>query len=176
MPYATVSARFVVVASAIMSCAVASHAMAQAPAPAYPDSAQIMASTASGMRMMHPAEFLLSHQAELALTNPQITELKRLAAAQTDSNNARMARRFTNLRLASEKKIATGNLTSGFEWTGTLDEDAIRASIRATFVMQEDEIVNLARDRHAAGAVLTPVQVAMITKLEASDLLKSARN
>ena len=75
----------------IAACFIGALAKAQSAA----DSAGMIAALSSSMRILAPAQFVLEHRTELALTREQIPLLDSLVRAQADSMKVRMQRRVT---------------------------------------------------------------------------------
>ena len=150
---------------AVAACFIGMLAQAQAA----PDSARVFAALSSGMRLLAPAQFVLDHRTELGLTADQVPFLESLVRAQADSMKVRMERR---VRATPPSRSAVGSLMS---WTGPVDEQAIREGARAAMEGTAQMQVDMVRDRHTVGAVLTPEQVALLSRLEASDMTKSMR-
>jgi len=57
-------------------------------------------------------------------------------------------------------------------WTGAIDEQAVRDAACQQSSMQAEALLNMAHDRHAVGAILTPAQIAQIPNVEAADMMK----
>lgn len=132
------------------------------------DSARMKAGLVNGMRLLAPAQFVLDHRVELGLTPEQVPVLESLVRAQADSMRARVQRRVGT---AQPKRTAGSTIS----WTGPIDEQAIRETARLSSEGAALNQIDLARDRHAVGAVLTPDQIAMLPGLEAADMMKSVR-
>jgi hypothetical protein len=139
-----------------------------------PDSAQMMAATTNAMRMMKPAQFVLDHKADLALSPEQVSFLEYLVVAQRDSAVARQTRQMTQMQ-ASNAKRPPSSLASAMAWTGTIDEQAIKDGTCQQSAMQAEIMLNLARDRHAVGAILTPAQIEQMPMVEARDMMKAMK-
>ncbi|MEP6991319.1 MAG: TonB family protein [bacterium] len=143
---------------------------------AVPDSSRMVAMMASSMRLLKPAQFLLDHRMDLALTPEQVPFLEALAVAQADSIPVRQARTIALMVEATAKRRGSPSATvSAMSWSGAFDEKALRDMACEQSVLQAESLINLARDRHAAAAALTPAQVAMIPRLEASDMSRVLR-
>ncbi len=125
----------------------------------------------SGRLLNTPAEFVLQHRKELALTDTQVTALERLASALRDSSTARTAIRVQQSLQSSENP----DLSAAMEWTGPINESAIRDAMRVQSVIQADIMVAGARDRRLVGALLTPEQRAQLPELQMWELMKAAR-
>lgn len=141
---------------------------AQTPPPrsfSMPDSAQMATVMARAMRRLRPAQLVLDHRAELALTPEQIPFLESLALAQIDSERVR-AQRLADVSRQRPLKLDM----SMMEWTGTIDEEAIRAMARQQFESSVATQVAMIGDRHRVGAVLTPSQVSTLKQLEMREM------
>ncbi len=150
--------------------------LAQAVPVTRPDSAQIMAAMRNGIRMLRPAEFVLGKASEVALTPEQVSQLKLLASSQADSEVVRQRRTMVSM-LASITDKATGRVTtSDFGWTGPVDEQGIRERTMRQAAITTESVIQLARDRHAVGALLTPAQIATLEQLEHPGMPARVRN
>ena len=144
--------------------------------PAMPDSAQMVAAMTNSMRMLKPAQFLLDHKDDLALTPEQVPFLEALVVAVADSAPVRQERLRVLMKAAEAKRGNGAPTTMGWmTWSGTLDEQAIRDGACEQSVMQAETLINITRDRHAAGAVLTPSQLARLPRLETEGMMKGMR-
>lgn len=141
----------------------------RAQARAEPDSAQMVAMTATAMQMTKPAEFILKHRTDLALTAQQVSRLEALVVAQRDSNVVRLGRRTG--QLLAKGPSAQADLTTS--WTGDIDERALREELCRQSANQIDARLALGRDRRAAAAVLTPGQVGRLPHLESDAMMKA---
>ena len=120
---------------------------------------------------MQPAQFVLDHRADLALTPEQIPFIESLVLAQVDSARVRGARRLA-VAIAASRNISPSTLLAGASsWTGPVDEGAIKETARKQAEQSAEFLVDLARDRHAVGAVLTPSQVAVLVRIESADIM-----
>ena len=137
-----------------------------------PDSIQMNTILAGAMRRLKPAQFVLDHRAQLALTPEQVPYLESLVLAETDSERVRMGRQIAEM----QKSATTARMTDAMRWTGTIDEEAIRVISRRQAEQSAELQIQMVRDRHAVGAVLTPSQIATLKQLETSDLLGNARS
>jgi TonB family protein len=135
-----------------------------------PDSAQMSAMMGRAMRRMQPAQFVLDHRADLALTPEQVPFLESLVLAQVDSTRVRTERRLANAMAATRDPV-TVLAGSTMTWTGTIDEAAIRELVRKQAEQSAEIQIDMARDRHAVGAMLTPSQLSMLGRIEASDMM-----
>jgi TonB family protein len=133
------------------------------------DSTQMANVMRNSMAMMRPAELVLEHRAELALTTDQVTRLEAIAAAQRDSQAVRQRRMVVEMRERNTKLTDRSGIMA---WTGPVDEQAIREVARIQSGAQAEALINLVRDRHAAGAVLTPSQLVLIPRLEAGAMMR----
>lgn len=125
----------------------------------------------AGRLINAPAEFVLQHRQELALTDAQAASIQTLAAALRDSATARTARRMRE----SQKVAPTPALASAMNWTGPIDEAAIRDAMRRQSTQQADIVIGSARDRRAVGALLTPEQRAKLPQLQMAEMSKAMR-
>ena len=150
--------------SGAMPCA----ARAQVPAL---DSTQRAAMLATATQMNKPAEFVLQHRTELALTAPQVSTLETLVAALRDSATVRQARGVHRLQ-ANPPGAA---MMATMAWSGPVDESALREELCRQSANQVDMLLGLAQDRRAVAAVLTPAQVAQLPQLQTSDLLSAVK-
>ncbi|MEP7000058.1 MAG: hypothetical protein ABI969_06250 [bacterium] len=139
-----------------------------------PDSSQIMSMMANSMRLLKPAQFVLDHRTDLSLTPEQVGFLEFLVVAQRDSAAIRQARRMITLQ-ASAAKGAMNSSVVAMAWTGTIDEQAMKDVACQQSSTQAESLLNLARDRHAVGAILTPAQIAQMPGIEAADIIKAAK-
>ena len=135
-----------------------------------PDSAQMSRMMARALRQRQPAQFVLDHRAELAITPEQVPFLESLALAQVDSARVRYARMAERAVAATRNAVAV-RAGGAMTWTGPIDEAAIREMSREQAEQSAEIQIDLARDRHAVGAVLTPSQVSTLSRIEASELL-----
>ena len=139
-----------------------------------PDSSQIMSMMANSMRLLKPARFVLDHKADLALTPEQVSLLEHLVVAQRDSASVRQTRLIA-LTHTTTAKLPLNGFLAAMQWTGTADEQAIKDSACQQSVVQAEGLINLVRDRHAVGAVLTPAQIAQLPMMEASDMMNGMK-
>ena len=124
------------------------------------------------LRRMRPAQFALDHRGELALTPEQIPFLESLALAQIDSERVRTQRRTASFSAAAKTGVSSS--IDPMSWTGAIDEDAIRATARQQAEQSTELMIQMAHDRHAVGAVLTPAQVMILRQMETNDLMRAA--
>jgi hypothetical protein len=136
------------------------------------DSVQRIAMMATSLQMSKPANFVLQHRAELALSAAQVSTLEALAVAQADSMVARQARLVLQMR-ANPPGSA---MLAASSWTGEVDERALRDALCQRSGSQAETMLALARDRRAAAAVLTPEQTARLPQLQTDDLLKAIKH
>lgn len=125
----------------------------------------------AGRLLNDPVQFVLQHRQELALTKTQVTSLEQLATALRDSTAARTALR---LRQAQQTAKQPG-LANVMDWTGPIDESAIREAMRQQSAMQAEIMIASARDRRAVGALLSAEQRAQLPPLQMSEMMKAAR-
>lgn len=134
-----------------------------------PDSAQMATAMARAMKRLRPAQYVLDHRAELALTPEQVPFLESLALAQIDSEHVRAQRTLAAQADASQKLVTT-LARAMMEWTGTIDEAGIRAmSLRQVEYSVASQVASMG-DRHRVGAVLTPSQISTLKQLEMREL------
>jgi TonB family protein len=135
-----------------------------------PDSAQMSAMMGRALRRLQPAQFVLDHRAELALTPEQIPYLESLVVAEADSTRVRTERRLTDA-MATTRNPLVSRSRGATAWTGDIDEAAIRELTMKQAEQSAAIQIDLARDRHAVGAVLTQSQVSMLTRIESEELM-----
>ena len=155
-----------------LTVGLATSVRAQTPPPrtfSMPDSAQMSTMMARAMRRLHPAQFVLDHRAELALTPEQIPFLESLALAQIDSERVRAQRTIAAQSDDSKSRAMTVGMGM-MEWTGVIDEEAIRAMARQQVETSVATQIAMLNDRHRVGAVLTPVQISTLKQLEMRDM------
>lgn len=138
--------------------------------PGFPDSTQMAAAVVSVSRLRSPAAMALSGRAELGLSPEQIGHLEALVILEADSSRARSAR----LVEAMQRRLPTRS--SGWGWSGPIDEAAVRAEACEQSKLQADMVIGLMRDRHAVGAVLTPAQHATLDQLQSRMMRGGARS
>jgi len=134
-----------------------------------PDSAQLATVMARAMRRMRPAQFVLDHRAELGLTPEQIPFIESLALAQIDSERTR-AQRMMTAQTEDMKKPAMMQAMAMMEWTGTVDESAIREMTQRQVEISVTSQIAMIRDRYRVGEVLTPAQISTLKQLEMRDM------
>ena len=154
--------------ASVVSVAVPCAVRAQVPTL---DSARRAAMLASAMQMNKPAEFVLQHRTELALTAPQVSTLETLVAALRDSATVRQARGVHRLQANPPGAAMMAAMT----WSGPVDESALREELCRQSANQVGTLLGLAQDRRAVAAVLTPAQVAQLPQLQTSDLLSAVK-
>ena len=165
------------VVAIVALCVNAASLCAQAPTMlpgTAPDSSQIMTVMANSMRLLKPARFALDHRADLALTPVQVSLLEQLVIAQRDSADVRHTRLIALTQTMIAKRPPSGFIAA-MQWTGAADEQAIKDSACQQSVVQAEGLINLVRDRHAVGAVLTPAQIAQLPMMEASDMMSGMK-
>ncbi|CAN5814409.1 hypothetical protein BH11GEM2_BH11GEM2_28150 [soil metagenome] len=138
------------------------------------DSAQMSGMMGSAMRRMQPAQFVLDHRTELALSPEQVPFMESLVLAHADSTRVRSARRMAIARTAARDPLAA-RAGGVMAWTGAIDEGAIREASRQQAEQAAQYQIDVARDRHAVGALLTPSQLSMIARIEASEMMSGIR-
>lgn len=124
-----------------------------------------------GRFMSDPVAFVLQHRQELALTDVQIASLATLSAALRDSSAARTA---LWMRGAQANSTLPG-LANAMEWSGPVNEEAIRDAARQQSAVQAEILIASARDRRAVGALLTPEQRARLPQLQMAEMMKTVR-
>lgn len=145
--------------------------VAQSQSPAISPERQA-AITEASRRLNDPVQFVLQHRAELGLTNAQVSALEKLATALRDSSSARAA-----LLLKQAQKNATlPGMANAMEWTGPIDESAIRESARQQSAVQAEIMLATARDRRSVGALLNPEQRLRLPQLQMAEMRKAAQN
>lgn len=148
---------------AVAACFVGMLAQAQST----PDSTAMVAALSRGMRLLAPAQFVLDHRVELALTPEQVPILESLVRAQADSMMVRVRR----LSITPPSRTATEFMS----WSGPINEQVIREAARLASDGQAQVQIGIAKDRHVVGAVLTPEQLAILPRLESGDMMKLVR-
>lgn len=134
-----------------------------------PDSAQMATMMARAMKRLRPAQFVLDHRAELALTPEQVPFLESLVLAQIDSEHVRAQRTFA-AQADTSQKLVTTLARAMMEWTGTIDEAGMRAmALRQVENSVASQVASMG-DRHRVGAVLTPSQISTLKQLEMREL------
>ena len=149
---------------AVAACFVGMLAQAQVA----PDSKGMVAALSSGMRLLAPAQFVLDHRVELALTPEQVPILESLVRAQADSMMVRVRRRVSTTP-------PSPTATEFMSWSGPINEQVIREAARLASDGQAQVQIDIAKDRHVVGAVLTPDQLAILPRLESGDMMKLVR-
>src|SRR3954466_15323150 len=82
-----------------------------------PDSAQVAAAMAAGMRMRSPASFALANRSELILSPEQVSYLEALVKAEVDSGRVRTRRMMERLQEAARAE-APSPMRDMMRWTG----------------------------------------------------------
>jgi hypothetical protein len=138
------------------------------------DPAKMAALAANSQRTLKPASFALSHKTELSLTDKQVQQLELLAKAQDDSAAVREFRRSAQVSQMMEKHLLDNNeLQTG--WNGPVNESQLRENACEQAKMAADAMVNLYRDRQAAGKFLTGKQITLLVEIEMSDMMRILR-
>jgi competence protein ComGC len=125
----------------------------------------------AGRLLNDPVQFVLQYRQELALTKTQVTSLEQLATALRDSTSARTALRVQQAQQTAKQP----GFANVMEFTGPIDESAIRETMRQQSAMQADIMIASARDRRAVGALLSAEQRAQLPHLQMSEMMKAAR-
>lgn len=125
----------------------------------------------AGRLMNDPVEFVLQYRKELALTGAQVASIEKLAGALRDSTAARTML----LMRQSQTNTTLPGLVSVMEWSGSIDEGAIRDAVRQQSAVQAEVMIASARDRRMVGALLTPEQRMQLPKLQMAEMMKAAR-
>jgi alanyl-tRNA synthetase len=125
----------------------------------------------AGRLLNDPATFVLQHRTELGLTAEQVASVEKLAAALRDSAAARMAARTREAQQMGRVK----GVTSAMEWTGPINEKAIREAMRKQSEVTAEIMIASARDRRAVAALLTATQREQLPKLQTAEMMKAAR-
>ena len=162
---------------ALMTAPLIAHVMYAQPAGGrvalVPDSAQMLAVMSMGQRMQKPAQFVLDHRVDLALTPEQVPFLDALVKAQAESVSVRQDRLMASMRAAAAKRSSAA--PRGITWSGPVDEQAMRDLACEQSALSAESMINMSRDRHAVGAALTSAQLAMLPQLETADMMKGMR-
>jgi hypothetical protein len=138
------------------------------------DPAQMAALVASSQRTMKPASFVLSHKAELTLTADQVQQLDLLAHAEEDSLVVRQIR-ITAAMTRLFKKRAEGETAQSTGWVGQINEKQLRDDACEQSALQVEFMLNLLRDRQAAGTILTGTQIDRLQELEMTDMMRALK-
>ncbi|MEO7458460.1 MAG: Spy/CpxP family protein refolding chaperone [Gemmatimonadaceae bacterium] len=133
-----------------------------------PDSAQRARLMVNAERMSHPAEYILGFKAELSLTPHQVGLLEGVAKALRDSVPVRMQR----MRDAMVSTAKDSPAAAAMAWSGPVDEKAIRAQACTQSTGQVEAMINIVRDRHMVGELLTEEQRAMLPMIEGQAMMK----
>ena len=135
------------------------------------DSVQRAAMMATVMQQTKPADFVLHHRTELALSGAQVAVLEALAVAQRDSAGVRQARLIGRMQANPPSAV----VLAAAGWSGAIDERTLRDALCQQAANQVETMLEMAGDRRAAAAVLTPAQVARLPQLQAGDLLAAIK-
>jgi hypothetical protein len=134
-----------------------------------PDSAQQAAVLALGARMRSPAAVALSVKEELGLSPEQVAAIEALVKIEADSGRVRMER-----MMASAKQNAKSGAALN-EWTGPIDEAAVRAAACEQSRTTADMMIGMMRDRHALGALLREDQQHLFDRLQSEMMMHLMR-
>jgi Spy/CpxP family protein refolding chaperone len=136
-----------------------------------PTDAQMAAAAIGARKMSHPAELVLDFKKELNLRADQITELEKLVLAQRDSEMARLSRPnpFAGASMRNPGTMAM------VDWASPIDEKAIREFACEQSKATSEIMLNMIRDQHAVGAVLTEAQRTQIPMLQAKAMMSSMK-
>lgn len=161
--------RNVVVSVAVLLFALPPRAVQSQPPAITPE--RQAAITEASRRLNDPVQFVLQHRAELGLTSAQVSALEKMGTALRDSSSARAA-----LLLAQSQKNATlPGMANAMEWSGPIDEPAIRESARQQSAIQAEIMLATARDRRSVGALLNPEQRMRLPQLQLAAMRKAAQ-
>ncbi len=136
-----------------------------------PDAPQRAAMQAQAEQQLRPAEFVLQHRTDLALTAPQVATLEALAIVQRDSARVRQARIVDRMRT----NATSSALAAAVSWSGPVDEAAVRDALCQQSSVQLEITLGLAADRRAVASALTPDQVARLPRIQSDDLMKALK-
>jgi len=112
-----------------------------------PDSAQMSALMARAMRRLQPAQFVLDHRAELALTPEQVPFLESLALAQADSMRVRNERRGA-AAVAAARNAQSSRAAAAMSWTGPVDEAVLAQFVVDSAGRYEEGSFHVLRSSH----------------------------
>ncbi len=130
------------------------------------------AAVMNASRLMNvPAEFVLRYRKELSLSTAQVASFEKLSMALKDSAAARS---LVRARALQSRKPSPAFM-SAMQWTGPIDEVAIREYVRERSGAEADALIATARDRRAVGALLTEAQRAQLPQLQQSEMMKAMR-
>jgi hypothetical protein len=138
------------------------------------DPAQIAALVANSKRTMRPASMVLGFRSELALTADQVQQLELLTRGEEDSAVVRQIRlsaamaRLIKARESSDIAPQTG-------WAGPINEKQLRDEACEQAGLGVEAMLNLMRDRHAVGNILTGTQIDRVQQLEISDMVRALK-
>jgi hypothetical protein len=139
-----------------------------------PTEAQMAALQARTRKMQHPAEWVLELKQDLNLREDQIVTLQKLVLSLRDSEPARQQRMIAGFTAGGPNSpvLAMGKALQS--WSGTVDEAAIRAAACEQSKMQAEITLNMIRDRHAVGDLLTEAQQVALRKAEMQPFMPGA--
>lgn len=138
---------------------------------AMPDSAMRAAMMNAAMKQNQPADYVLEHRADLALSAEQVTKLEALVRALRDSAGVRQARSLADARTRTPSPV----MMAMAAWSGPIDEKALRDALCQQSANSVEYALRMAYDRRAVGALLTPEQLAMLPELQAADMMKAMK-
>lgn len=132
------------------------------------DSATRAAMIGAATKMNQPADFVLGHREELALSAEQVSKLNALARAMRDSAGVRKAHMLSQMK--ARKPMPATMAAAG--WTGPIDEKALRVEMCQNSERSVEISLAMAYDRRAVAALLTSEQVTKLPQLQSADMMK----
>jgi hypothetical protein len=157
-----------IVLTVLLAPAVRAQTAPAAPRPTM-DSATMVALMARATLMQQPATYVLSLREELRLSKAQVTLLTYVAEMQRDSMPVRQARMAAAMMDGLTK---SGPSQTAMKWAGPIDEVAVRAEACERSKIQSEVMLNLMRDRHVVGEILTDAQIEELPMIEARAAMK----
>ena len=136
-----------------------------------PDSAMRASMSTAAMKLNQPADFVLGHRDDLALSTEQVSKLNALARAMRDSAGVRQARMMSRMR---DQKPTPATVAVG-GWSGSIDEKALREEMCRSSANTVELVLALAHDRRAVAALLTPEQVKKLPQIQTADMMKAMK-
>ncbi len=119
------------------------------------------------MRLQHPAEWVLEARADLNLRPDQITQLENLVLAQRDSQSVRMTRMMSSMSRPRVSALTTAMT----DWASPINEQAIRDAACEQSRSMSESMLNLIRDQHAVGAILTEAQRVQLPAIQSKMMM-----
>lgn len=135
------------------------------------DSAKQASMMDAAMKWNQPAEFVLGHRAELALSTDQVSKLNALTRALRDSAGVRQARMLA--RAKGQKPSPA--IMAAAAWSGPIDEKALREETCKQSANSVEITLALAHDRRATAALLTAEQVQKLPQLQRAEMMKAMK-